>query len=683
MNYQSKTKSELIAELEQLSKAYSSLKDSYDLSNDEQSKVRDEVSVGKIKLEAALESSSDAIFISDVNGRFINFNEAFATFHKFKNKVECAKVLSEYPSFLDVYTINGELVPPDQWAVPRALRGETSTNSEYLLRRKDTDESWVGSYSYAPIRNRNGAIIGSVVTGRDVTELKKALELLRKSESEFRLLAESMPQIVWITRADGLNIYFNQQWIDYTGLTLEESSGNGWAKPFHPDDRQKAWNAWQNTIKNGAIYGLECRLRRFDGIYKWWLIRGVPVVDSNGGILKWFGTCTDIDRLKRSEEELIIAKARAEESDRLKTAFLANMSHEIRTPMNGILGFSELLKEPKLSSEEQFEYISIIEKSGKRMLNIINDIIDISRIESGQIILKIGESNINEQNEFIYNFFLPEVEQKGMQLILKNPLPSKLSIIKTDGEKVIAILTNLLKNAIKYSNKGRIEFGYEKKGTFLEFFVKDHGIGIPFDRQEAIFERFIQADIGDKRAFQGAGLGLTITKSYVKMLGGRIWVESQEGRGSKFYFTIPYHPVLETRIADSAEVEENKKLKLNKKLKILIAEDDEISQFLISITLKPICRELLTVKTGIDAIKTCFENPDIDLVLMDIRMPELSGYEAARSIRQFNTDIVIIAQTAYGLAGDRERSINSGCNDYISKPINPNLLSGLIKKYFN
>jgi hypothetical protein len=239
--------------------------------------------------------------------------------------------------------------------------------------------------------------------------------------------------------------------------------------------------------------------------------------------------------------ELILAKEHAEESDKLKSAFLANISHEIRTPMNGILGFSELLKEPGLSGDQQQEYIRIIEICGARMLNIINDIIDISKIESGLMTVNKKDTNINEEIEFIYIFFKPQVEEKGMQFLFKNTLSNKEATIKTDSEKLNSILTNLVKNAIKYSNEGTIEFGYIKKDTIIEFYVKDTGIGIPKDRQLAIFERFIQADIADKMAQQGAGLGLSISKAYVEILGGKIWVESEEGIGSTFYFTLPYN----------------------------------------------------------------------------------------------------------------------------------------------
>ncbi|OFY49598.1 MAG: hypothetical protein A2X22_02400 [Bacteroidetes bacterium GWF2_49_14] len=247
--------------------------------------------------------------------------------------------------------------------------------------------------------------------------------------------------------------------------------------------------------------------------------------------------------LKMANSELIVAKNRAEESDRLKTAFLANMSHEIRTPMNGILGFSELLKEADLTGEEQKMYIAIIEKSGTRMLNIIDQIVDISKIESGTVQITLKESDINESCKYAYNFFKPEAESKSLKLNFINLFPNQEVLIRTDHVKVCSILANLIKNAIKYTEKGSIEFGYDVVKTddhlSLQFFVTDTGIGIPKDRQQAIYDRFIQADISDSKAYQGAGLGLSIAKAYVEILGGRIWVESEVGKGSTFYFTLP------------------------------------------------------------------------------------------------------------------------------------------------
>ena len=387
------------------------------------------------------------------------------------------------------------------------------------------------------------------------------------------------------------------------------------------------------------------------------------------------------DEKEKRATELTIAKEQAEESDRLKSAFLTNMSHEIRTPMNGILGFTELLKEPNLSSDDQQDYIQTIQISGARMLNTINSIVDISKIESGLMKVYIKETNINEKIEFTYKFFKPEVELKGLQFLVKNSLPSKEVIIKTDNEKVYAILTNLVRNAIKFTYEGSIEFGYEKKGDYLEFFVKDTGVGIPQNQHKIIFERFRQGSESHNRGYEGSGLGLSIAKTYVEMLGGEIWVESEEGKGSTFYFTIPYNSVSEEKIKIiNAVSAEHKEVEI-KKLKVLVVEDDEISYSLLIKTVQKISYEVLHAITGVEAVEACRNNPDLDLVLMDIRMPKMDGNEATRQIRQFNKDVIIIAQTAYAFSDDKEKAIEAGCTDYISKPINITSLFELITKH--
>jgi signal transduction histidine kinase len=399
-------------------------------------------------------------------------------------------------------------------------------------------------------------------------------------------------------------------------------------------------------------------------------------------------------------KELVKAKEHAEESDRLKSAFLANMSHEIRTPMNGILGFADLLKTPNLTGDVQQQYIKIIEMAGDRMLNIINDIIDISKIESGLMKVNISESDLNQQIENLYAFFKAPADAKGLKLIVKKPFDLKEAVVFTDREKLYSILTNLLKNAIKYTTNGSIEIGYKvgsdledkklqsgdqiefKRVAELEFYVKDTGIGIPKERQSAVFERFIQADIEDKMALQGAGLGLAISKSYLEMLGGKIWVESVEGDGSTFFFTLPVGiPVREIQVAQKPVFELGNGVSGADKvsiLKVLIAENDEASLQYLAVLLEPYAGEIFKVRTGLEAVELCKEHPDIDLVLMDIQMPNMNGYEASRQIRRFNTKVFIIAQTAFALTGDREKALKAGCNEYISKPVNRNLLKEII-----
>jgi len=583
-----------------------------------------------------------------------------------------------------------ELIHPDD--IPRTenevseqLEGKEVNFFENRYLCKDGTYNWMAWHGTKA--DKDGIV---TAIGNDINERKQAEENLIKSEKDFQLLAESMPQIVWVTDTDGLNIYFNQQWVDYTGLSLEESHGAGWITPFHPDDKKRARDAWHNAVTNNDNYSVECRLRRKDGDYFWWLIRGIPISDKDGNIVKWFGTCTDIQNIKKTEAELKFAKEKAEEADRLKSAFLANMSHEIRTPMNGILGFAELLKEPDLNGEQQQEYIRIIEKGGARMLNIINDIIDISKIESGQMKISVSETNVNEQMVFLHKFFQTEAENKGLKLISTTTKPYKDAILFTDREKLYAILTNLIKNAIKYTDKGTIEFGVSTSSTNeavsepveLLFFVKDTGIGISKDKQSSIFERFIQADSTDKHAYQGAGLGLAISKAFVEMLGGKIWVESTEGIGSTFYFTLPCNSITEendeVEKVKSAQYETNK----IKDLKILIAEDDEASGMLVEISVKRFAKEILIVRNGFEAVDVCRNNPDLDLILMDIQMPQMNGHEATREIREFNKEVVIIAQTAYALSGDKEKAIDAGCTDYLSKPIKRDKLEEMIEKYF-
>ena len=388
------------------------------------------------------------------------------------------------------------------------------------------------------------------------------------------------------------------------------------------------------------------------------------------------------EKLKETNVKLEKAKVKAEESDKLKSAFLANMSHEIRTPMNGIMGFAELLKSGNLSPEENKNYIEIIEKSGMRLLSIINDIVDISKIEAGQMMVSYSTTNVDEQLRYLQTFFNPETQDKGIQLILKKSLDAEETIISTDPEKLYAILINLAKNAIKYTVKGSIEFGYEKKDNQIEFFVEDTGIGISKDRQKAIFERFIQADFNDKMARQGAGLGLAIAKAYVELLGGKIWVESEIDKGSKFYFSIPDLIQTEENNLEQKIISTPKNPCEINNLKILVTEDDNISRMLILKVLEEFGNEILIAQTGVEAVEICQKNPDLDLILMDIQMPQMDGYEATKEIRKFNSRVIILAQTAYALEGDKAKTIAVGCNGYISKPIKKEELSNLLQHYF-
>lgn len=384
---------------------------------------------------------------------------------------------------------------------------------------------------------------------------------------------------------------------------------------------------------------------------------------------------SDITTRKTMEKELKEAKEKAEQNDYLKSAFLANMSHEIRTPMNGILGFTELLRQSDPDQEERANYLDIIHKSGQRLLNTVNDIVEISKVEAGISTVEYRETDINQTLEDLVGFFRPEAEKKGLSLLLEQQLTASAKVVITDESKLESILTNFIKNAIKYTDNGEVRFGCSLKGDYLELYVQDTGVGVPQDRMDAIFNRFEQADIADERAFEGSGLGLALTKSYVEMLGGKIGLDSVEGKGSTFYVTLPYQPAEKTSnpinyskgtaLADIYEAIKD----FGRELKVLVAEDDQASFLVLNQLLKKINCEILHTLSGHETVEKCRKDPDIDIIMMDIKMPEMDGYEATRKIREFNSEVYIVAQTAYALKGDEDKSLEAGMNTHITKPV--------------
>ncbi|MFA5012543.1 MAG: PAS domain S-box protein [Ignavibacteria bacterium] len=387
------------------------------------------------------------------------------------------------------------------------------------------------------------------------------------------------------------------------------------------------------------------------------------------------------ERLKLIEN-LKSAKQKAEESDKLKSAFLANMSHEIRTPMNGILGFLDLLKEPSLSEDSKSEYIKIVNQSGERLLNTINDIIEISKIEAGQLQLSFSDVNISEIMEYHYQFFKQQANDKGIELRITEQIQKEESIIISDKHKIDGILTNLIKNAIKFTSKGFIEFGNYVKENSLIFFVRDTGFGIPAEKVDAIFGRFVQGDLSPyTRSYEGSGLGLSIVKAYIELLNGKIWVESKLHEGSIFYFSLPYNPVSQT--ITISEPSEPIKYAFQKSDKILIAEDDDVSYEYIEKILSKEGLIIMRAANGEEAVNKAKGRNDISLILMDIKMPIMNGIDATKEIRKFNKDIPIIAQTAYAMIEDRRNALVAGCTDYISKPLSRTLLIYKLNNYLN
>ena len=514
-------------------------------------------------------------------------------------------------------------------------------------------------------------------------ELIKAKGKAEESEKKLQLITDNVHSMIYQISVDKNNTkqftYLSKTVEKFYGHTAEEVKANSsliYGKIF-PLDLDLLLQTEAEALAKMEVFQLDVRMLNPDGSIRWSHLISSPQIQNDFVI--WDGIEMDISHLKHVEEELILAKEKAEESNKLKTVFLQNMSHEIRTPMNGILGFINLLKSPNIDAENNSKYIDIINKSSIRLLETIDSIVEISKIESNQVKLKYTRVTVSEMLEFHFNFFKQKTDEKNIQLKLTKQGIDNDTQIETDEHLLNGILTNLINNAIKFTDKGSVELGSFIENNEIVFFVKDTGIGIPEDRHDAIFERFVQADLSDTRPHEGSGLGLAIVKAYSSLLNGKLRIDSSVGKGTTFYISLPYKSIESKKLI--SENIKTMETDLNKEITILIAEDDEMSFLLIETLLKNRSCKILRATNGNDAINLLKDNPEIQLILMDIKMQKLNGIETTKKIREFNKTIPIIAQTAYAMTGDMEIAIEAGCNEYLTKPINTSKLIALIAKY--
>jgi signal transduction histidine kinase/CheY-like chemotaxis protein len=427
-----------------------------------------------------------------------------------------------------------------------------------------------------------------------------------------------------------------------------------------------------NLIGMFAAYNIEYFSRRAFFLNKQLDSRKAEVEEANRTLER---------KVRERTSQLNEAKERAEQSDKLKSAFLANMSHEIRTPMNGILGFSQLLLETD-DREELKEFIEVINKNGNHLLALINDIIDISKVEAGMLSLSANEFAVNELLDEVNELLLKDNHLSGRRFELRSNygLEKGDDIIISDRTRLKQVLINLVGNACKFTYKGYVEVGYAVHEEFLVFYVKDTGVGLDYEQQQYIFERFMQATIDHRPKHEGTGLGLAISKAFVNLFGGEIWVESEPSGGSVFCFTLPIRKDGKSMFKRHQKI--NVPMDFNWKDKvILVAEDVTTNFLLIKTALKRTGVTLLWAKNGKEAVDECKKDQQIDLVLMDVRMPVMSGFEATPLIRKMRPELPVIAQTSYAMDGDREKSMEAGCTDYIAKPFNIKDFIALIAQY--
>jgi PAS domain S-box-containing protein len=521
-------------------------------------------------------------------------------------------------------------------------------------------------------------------TARDVTERKHAQLAIVQSERRLKKMIYKSPLPVVITDDKRDIEYFNDKFIELFGYTLNDiKTSEDWYNSCYPDSeyREMVKESWRKAILKAKEEKTDIEKQEFhvttkNGEKRHCEFFMVPLDTSSMIIIN------DITDITNTQYELLKAKEKAEESDRLKSAFLANMSHEIRTPMNGIIGFADMLRKPGKSEEQHNTYVDIIYKSSNQLLKIINDILDISKLDAGQTIVKETQCSINViLDELHMQFSKENIADEEIEFRVSKTLANEKTLVITEERKLRQVLSNLLNNAFKFTSSGSIEFGYQLiNNDFLEFYVKDTGIGIQKEKQNIIFERFRQVEESFTRKYGGTGLGLAISKGFVELMGGKIRMETQEDKGTTFYFTIPYKPVDKTY---KAEVKKKKKkdYKWDDKL-ILVVEDDETNYKYIEAALKPTKVKILHTISGNKAIELSLRNPTINLVLMDLRLPDINGLEATQSIKKMRDNLPIIAQTANAFREDRNKSFEAGCDDFIAKPFDEKKLLDTINKYF-
>ncbi len=462
------------------------------------------------------------------------------------------------------------------------------------------------------------------------------------------------------------------------GKLYDEFGFKTFADFVHPEDLVRVEKELEKHVRGETdYYRLEVRMKTIDNSWKWILTAGKVWEWDNGKPVRMVGIHTDIDYRIRIEDQLKVAIKKAEESDKLKTAFLANMSHEIRTPMNGIVGFLELLDNPGITEEQRTEYMSFIRKSSTQLLNIINDVVDISKIEAGQVTIHEGPVDLKQLFDDLLAHYQSLLKKKDIVISGNLNLSDMERWIIVDETKLRQILSNLISNAVKFTSKGEIQILCKKTDGFIQFCVCDTGTGIPEDLHKKIFERFRQADDSMTRFQGGTGLGLSICEAYIKKMGGSIWLKSEPDKGSKFYFTIPFKKAGDKIVKKPG----NRRKDITDKGTILVVEDEVYNFMFVEHVIQKMGYKVVHAQNGEHALQVVEKTSDISLVLMDIRLPGIDGYETTRHIKLLNSNLPVIALTALALSGDRERALEAGCDDYLKKPILKDELEKAIRVY--
>ncbi|HLO47758.1 MAG TPA: PAS domain S-box protein [Kamptonema sp.] len=624
-------------------------------------------------LNSILESTPDIIVVKDRQGRYVAINSNVANF--------LGKPIDEIIGKDDLELMSPDTAP-EMMAKDRQIMaaGITESYEEDISAHNETPTTFLTTK--APWRDANGNILGIIATTRDISERKQAEDAIKQSEERYRSLILATSQIVWTADAEG-----RAQDIPslraYTGQTEAEVMGFGWLDAMHPDDRERTNQSWMNAVQTKSAYDIEYQIRGADGNYRYFQGRGVPILNEDGSIREWVGTCTDIHDRKQAEIALAKAKEAAEAASRAKSEFLANMSHELRTPLNGIMGYAQILQRSKLLKEEDRSRIDVIYQCGSHLLTLINDILDLSKIEAQKVELQLTEFHLPAFLQGVAEMCRIRAEIKGINFHFQST--SELPIgIRADEKRLRQVLINLLSNAIKFTDAGSVtftvSFATERK---IRFEVRDTGTGIAQTHLQAIFQPFEQ--VGDrKRQTEGTGLGLAISQRLVELMGSTIQVQSDVNVGSIFWFDVDLPQANEwIKTAQADDRGQIIGIK-DRQPKIVVIDDKWANRSVISNLLTPIGFEVSEANDGQEGWEKILEVQP-DLIVTDLLMPELDGFELIKRIRESETskDIIIIVSSASVFETDQYRSLEAGGNDFLPKPIQATELLQKLQKYLH
>ena len=645
-------------------------------------------------LTAALTAMTDSVVIADTSGEIIDFNEAFATLHGFRDREDCPRNLSGLHKVRELLTADGKEVPLDARPTFRALRGETATNVEYQFRRKDTGETLSASYSFSPLHGMDGSITGSVVVARDVTRRKHAEKELADYQEKLAAALAAMTDAVFITDTSCNFINFNEAFATFHRFRNKADcprSLSEWNKvgevltvdgKVAPLEARPAFRA----LRGETATNVEYQLRRKDTGETWIASYNFsPLRGRDGSITGSVVVARDITAQKQIEAEMVKARIQAEAASQAKSDFLANMSHEIRTPLNGVIGMTELALDTELTPEQR-ECLDTIKISADSLLNVINDILDFSKIEAGKVELESIDFDVRECIETTLRTLVLRAEEKGLELLC-DIAPELPTIIRGDSTRVRQILFNLVGNAIKFTSEGQVAVAVEAEqeengGRILHFIVSDTGVGIPKEKQGLIFDAFTQADTSTTREFGGTGLGLTITARLVEMMGGKIWVKSEPGKGSEFHFTARFGVGNGAASLAQAALPDG----LLRDARVLVVDDNQTNRRILERLLtrwgmRPVCVE--SGQRALDELSAALASGDsYRLILTDMHMPNMDGLTMVEQIRGtpgLDTATIMMLSSAGG-RGDLARCQQLRLSASLTKPVRQNELRDAITR---